>query len=166
MATGTRIIDTLAFVHAFHEAVPASANPTWVSMKGYDHMGVLISYANGASGVVGAAITLNQAQNVAGLNSKPLGFTKAWSVVPDSTSVLPVALTIAANTFTTDVTVSTTGWYFIDIDSFTTDQLNKFTCVQVAIANATAATIGAWYLMGVSPRYSGGFDSMMNPLAN
>jgi len=134
-------------------------------MKGFDHMAVLISYLNTTT-VTGSAITLNQAQNVSGLNTKALAFTKYWSVIPDTTSVLPIAQTASANTFTTDTTNSTHGWYLIEIDSFTLDQPNLFTCVQVGIGNATAATIDAWYLMGISPRYNGGWDSISNPLIN
>jgi hypothetical protein len=165
MATGTRLIDTIAFVHAFKEAVPSSAVPTYVSMKGYDHVGILISFKN-ATTVTGSAITLNQATAVSGAGAKSLAFTVAWSVVDDSTTVLPVRLAVSASTFTTDATNSKNGWYFIDVDAWTLDTANLYTSIQVGIGNATAATIGAWYLMGISPRFNGGFDSMMNPLVD
>jgi hypothetical protein len=165
MASGTRNVDHFAFVHAFKEAVPAAATPTYVSMKGYDHVTVLIPFAN-ATGVTGAAITLNQAQNVAGLNAKPLPFTTMFAVANDAANVIPVQTAVAANTFTTSNTASVNGWYAIEVDAITMDLQNGFTSLSVGIGNGTACTIGAWYLMGAWPRYAGGFDSLANPLVN
>lgn len=165
MATGTRLVDNNAFVHAFKEAVPSSAAPTYISMRGYDHVTVLISYKN-ATTVTGAAITLNQATAVAGTSAKTLAFTTMFAVVDDGSNVIPTQTAVVSNTFTTDNTNSKNGWYIIEVDAVTLDQANSFDCLQVGIGNATAATIGAWYIMGNFPRYAGGYDSLVNPLVD
>jgi hypothetical protein len=163
--TGTRNVDNFSFVHAFKEATPSTSTSTWVSLKGYDHVTILISYKN-ATTVTGTAITLNQATAVAGTNSKALAFTTMFACVPDTTSSLVVQTAVSANTFTTDNTNSVNGFYVIEVDSFTLDQPNQFHAIQVAMATGTATTIGVWFLMGVSPRYAGGYDSLMNPLVD
>ena len=165
MATGTRFVDNMAIVHAFKEAVPSSATPTYVSMKGYDHVGIWISFKN-ATGVTGSAITLNQATAVAGTGAKPLAFTTVFVVVDDSANVIPVQTPVTNNTFTTDATSSKNGWYMIEVDSSTLDVANSYDCLSVGIGNATAATVGAVYLMGNPPRYAGGYDSLLNPLVD
>lgn len=163
--TGTRNIDNFAFVHAFKEATPSTSTGSYVSLKGYDHVTILISYKN-ATTVTGSAITLNQATTVAAAGAKALAFTTMFAVVDDSTSVLAVQTAVSANTFTTDATNSKNGWYVIEVDASTLDTANAYDCLQVAMATGTATTIGVWYLMGVSPRYAGGYDSLMNPLVD
>lgn len=165
MATGTRIIDSVCTVLAFDSAVPSSATPQWVSMKGYDHLQVFIHYKN-ATTVTGSAVTLQQATAVAGTNAKALAFTTMFACVNMNSTFGAVQTAVVSNTFTTDSTNSQEGFYIIEVDAITLDLANGFDCFQVALGNATAATISAFYLMGTSPRYSGGYDSMMNPLNN
>ena len=80
MSTGTRNVDHFSFVHALKEAVAASAAPTYVSLKGYDHISILVPFKN-ATGVTGSAITLNQAPAVAGTGvaaGRLLPCSSAW----------------------------------------------------------------------------------------
>lgn len=165
MPSGTRIIDKVLEVAAFDAGVPSSAAPLWVSLKGYDHVQVYIRYKN-ATTVTGTAVTLQQATAVAGTSAKALAFTTMWACVNANTTFAAVQTAVVSNTFTTDNTNSQLGIYIIEIDAITLDLANGFDCFQVALGNATAATITATYLMGTSPRYSGGYDSMMNPLNN
>jgi hypothetical protein len=163
MATGTRVVDNLMPVHAFREGVPSGAAPLWANLKGYDHVGILLSY-NNATTVTASAITVNQATSIAGAGSKPIPFTVAFSRVNFPTNPLFSQIAVVGNTFTMDSTNSQYGEYFIEIDADQLDDMNGYKYFQVGIANAVAQTVGAWYLMGNPPRYAGGFDSMMNPV--
>jgi hypothetical protein len=163
--SGTRIIDTIMNVQAFAAAVPSSAVTPWVSLKGYDHIQFLIHYTN-ATGVTGAAITLEQATTVSGTNSKSLAFTTMFSALNSTTTFGAVQNVVTGNTFTIDGTASQSGFYVIEVDAITLDLEDGFDCINIVIGNATAQTVGVSYHMGVWPRYAGGFDSMMNPLNN
>ena len=74
MPSGTRLVDKIMPVFAFDAATPSSATPLWVSMKGYDHIQIVIRYKN-ATTVTGTAVGLSQATAVAGTSAKTLGFT-------------------------------------------------------------------------------------------
>lgn len=152
-------------VWAFDAAVPSSATPLWVSMKGYDHIQIVIRYKN-ATTVTGTAVGLSQATAVAGTSAKTLGFTTMFANVNVNSMFGATATAVVSNTFTTDATNSQSGLYIVEVDAITMDLANGFDCLQVTLGNATAATITATYNMGVAPRYSGGYDSMMNPLVN
>jgi hypothetical protein len=160
---GTRFVDKLKFMVALHAAVPSSAAPKWISLKGYNHVSVIISFTNTTT-VTGSAITLQQATAVAGTSAKALGFTVNWSVIDDSSSVALTQNVVSGNTFTTSAVNSKSGFYLIEVDADTCDVTGGFDCFQVAIGNATAQTIEASYLLGNQPRYSGGYSSFMNPL--
>jgi hypothetical protein len=165
MAVGTRFVDGRQTVVAFHAGVPSSANPVWVSMKGYNNITILITYKN-ATTVTGSAISLQQATSVAGANAKQLQFSDYFAVIGDSANVQPTQLEAVGGSFTTDATNSGTGYYIICLDSFMIDNNHGFNSVQVVIGNAVASTIEAVYFLGASPRYDAGFDSMVNPLVN
>ena len=165
MGSGTRLADKLSFYPAVKGAVPSSATPPYVSLKGYDHIGFLIIF-NNATTVTGSAITLNQATAVAGTSAKALPFTTMFACIDTSASTLFTQMAVTANTFTTDATNSKNGMYLIDVDAITLDLANGFDCVGIGLGNATAATISVIYLLGLSPRFSGGYDSMMNPLVD
>ena len=81
-------------------------------------------------------------------------------------SVAVVQTPVVNNTFTTDATASKSGFYVIEVDAITLDVANGYDCLQLGVGNGTAATVGAWYLMGAWPRYAGGYDSLMNPLVD
>jgi hypothetical protein len=163
--TGTRNVDSFAFVHAVRAVVPSSTTPPYVSLKGYDHITFLVSYKN-ATTVTGSAITLSQATAVAGTSAKTLAFTTMFAAVNDAASVAVTQTAVSANTFTTDATNSQNGFYVIEVDASTLDLQNGFDCIALGTGNATAATIDAWYIMGGFPRFAGGYDSMMNPLVD
>lgn len=165
MPSGTRVIDKILDVAAFDAAVPSSATPLWVSLKGYDHLQVWIRYKN-ATTVTGTAVSLAQATAVAGTSTKALAFTTMFACVNANTTFGAVQTAVVSNTFTLDATNSQLGIYIVEVDAITLDLANGFDCFQVVLGNATAQTISVIYKMGVSPRYSGGYDSMMNPLNN
>jgi hypothetical protein len=160
---GTRFVDKSKFLVAFHAAVPSSAAPKWISLKGYNHVTVIVSF-NNATTVTGTAVTLQQATAVAGTSAKALAFSTVWVCAADASSAVLVQTAVVSNTFTTAAVNSTSGYYIIEVDADTLDLANLFDCFQVALGNATAATIEASYILGNQPRYSGGYNSFMNPL--
>lgn len=165
MASGTRLVDKYKIVPAFFAAVPSSASPTYVSMKGYNNLTIVLHWKN-ATGVTGSAITVNQAKFVNGNGAKAVGFDVAWVANDTANSVALTQLAVASNTFTTDSTSNGIGIAQIEIRADRMDLANGFTALQVGLANATNATVEALYVMGNVPRYSGGMNSFMNPLVD
>ncbi|HUE15615.1 MAG TPA: hypothetical protein VMR25_15720 [Planctomycetaceae bacterium] len=150
---------------ALHPAVPSSAVPKWVCMKGYNHLTVIIDFLNTTT-VTGSAIGLAQATAVAGTGTKTLGFVKMWALVDDGSSNIITETAVVANTFTTSAVNSKSGFYIIEVDANTLDIANKFTSIQATVGNATAATIGVYYILGGYPRFGGAPESFMNPLSD
>jgi hypothetical protein len=162
--SGTRFVDKYKFVIALHSVVPSSSTPKWVSLKGYNHVTAIVGFKN-ATTVTGSAITLQQATAVAGTSAKALAFDTVWQNVDDASSVALTQMAVTSNAFTTDATNSKSGFYIIEMDADKLDINNGFDCFQVATANATAATLDVYYILGV-PGYGGGYNSFMNPLAD
>ena len=165
MASGTRFVDKQKFVRALHAVTPSSASPKWVSLKGYNHIQIIVAFKN-ATTVTGSAIGLQQATAVAGTSAKTLAFTTNWSVIDDSSSVALTQNTVSSNTFTTDATNSKSGFYIIEVDADDLDMANGFDCIQATVGNGTATTITVDYILGNVPRYSGGYNSFMDPLSD
>src|ERR1700744_876149 len=99
MPSGTRIIDKIVEYWAFDAGVPSSASPPWISLKGYDHVQILLRYKN-ATTVTGAAITLGKATPVKVTSSKSIGFTTMFAAVNAATPVPAVQTAVTGNTFT------------------------------------------------------------------
>ena len=170
MATsGVKHVDKIVFVEAFAPAVPSSATPTCVSLKYFDHITFLIKYKN-ATTVTGTAVTINQGTSGAGTTTlagtKALAFTKMYAAVNAADTHNMTETAVVSSTFTTDSTNSQSGLYIVEISAIDLDVANKFNTIQIGLGNATAATIQVWYILGPSPRYSGGYDSFGNPMAD
>jgi hypothetical protein len=143
-----RAIEQLAIVDAMGPVVPSSANPVWVSFKWYDRCCVLIFVKNGVT-VTGAAIGLQQAQNVAGLNAKPLNFSTAsrkLNTGPGAANDTWSSFAVASNTFTTDNTNGQEHLYAIEVNETDLDINNGFRDIRVTVGNGTATTIAALYM--------------------
>lgn len=165
MASGTRFVDKQKVVPALVGTVPSSSTPKWVSLKGYNHVQAAV-YVINTTGVTGSAIALQQAKAVAGTNAKALSFTKVWTSTDIANSVALTQATVSSNTFTTVNTANAVIAYFIEVDADDLDMANGFDCFQVTTGNATNANVTVIYTLGNVPRYAGGFNSFMNPLAD
>jgi hypothetical protein len=165
MASGTRFVDKMVVVPALTSTAPAGSTPKLVSMKGFNHVQAVITLKN-TTGVTGSAITLAQSKTVAGANSKALGFTVMWASTDIANSVALTETAVASNTFTTTNTANAIAMYIIEVDAIAMDQTNGFDCFNVATANATNSTLNVEYHLGNVPRYAGGINSFMNPLAD
>jgi hypothetical protein len=165
MAGGTRNVDKEKFVVALHAQVPSSATPKWVSLRGYNHIQIIVSFIN-ATTVTGSAISLSQATAVAGTSAKALAFSVMWANANDATNAALTQTVVSGNTFTTVATNSISGYYLIEVDADTLDLANGFNAIQVVVGNATAQTLEVSYILGNQPRYSGGYNSFRNPISD
>jgi hypothetical protein len=165
MGSGTRSVDQRKYVVGLHSVVPSSASPKWVSMKGYNHITLIVMYKN-ATTVTGSAIGLQQATAVAGTAAKTLAFTKMWTTLDDAASAVLTETSVVGNTFTTDATNSKNGIYIIEVEAGTLDINNGFDCIRATVGDAVSTTVDVLYELCSGNRYGGGFDSFMNPLAD
>ena len=142
------------FIIGFFPAVPAGSTPRRVSMKHANRVTAIIKVRNAGAGVTGSAITLHQAQNIAGLNEKALPFTRVTRNLDHgvATGDQFTSVAVANNTFTTDATVSKDLVYIIEIDPTFLDKDGGFDCVRVGIGNAAAATVGVDYFVHTNHR--------------
>jgi hypothetical protein len=128
---------------------------TYVSLKGYRKISIVISIADGTT-VTGSTITLKQATAVAGTNEKALAFTRMLSSVDYPTTGL-AETAVTSNTFTTQTTNSKDSMYVIDVDADSLDVANGFDCIRVdGTGHAATASRGVVVLYALyGPRYSG-----------
>lgn len=123
-----------------HDLTGAASNGVWFSLKGAETVTFVISKGAWAGGT--PAITIEQAQNVAGLNPKPVSFTQAWTKgsAPDAT-FQPVS--VVGNTFNLAAVPNTMA--AIEISAQQLDRNNGYTSVRMVIgtpgANADLASV-------------------------
>lgn len=129
---------------------------TYVSLKGYRRLQIIISIADGTT-VTGSTITLKQATAVAGTGEKALAFTRMLANVDYAASKTMTETAVTSNTFTTQTTNSKDSVYIIDVDADTLDVANGFDCVRVdGTGHAATASRGCVVLYNLyGARYSG-----------
>ena len=156
---GARISDKVTVVEALAPVTPSSASPNWINLKLVKGCQVVLSVKN-ATTVTGSAITLRQATDTSGTSAKALAFSSMLVNADTATNGGPswTNTAVTSNTFTTTSTNSKNALYVIDVDNTSLDKNNGFTCLQVALANATATTISAIYV--VEPDYGGNYAAM------
>ncbi len=126
----------------------------YVSMKGHQHLTIVLSVKNGTT-VTGCAVTLKQATAVAGTSEKALAFTKMWANIDAGASDTLVETAVTSNTFTTDTTNSKDLLYVMEIEASDLDVANGFDCVRLdglLMANAVGSVT---YILS-EPRYASG----------
>lgn len=154
------LIEQAKVVTGFAPAVPASANPRWVSLKAYEKLTVVILVQN-ATTVTGSAIGLQQATNVSGAGSKVLPFTVAYRNEDAATTDALTRFDVTGNSFTTLATNNRQLVYVIEVRPHDLDLAGGFDCVRVTIGNAVAATVSALYLLSPA-RYSAMPSAIVN----
>lgn len=103
---------------------------TYVSLKNYQRMRILISIADGTT-VTGSTITLKQATAVAGTSEKALAFTRMLANTDYAASKVMTETAVTSSTFTTQTTNSKDSFYVIDVDPATLDVAGGFDCIRV-----------------------------------
>lgn len=137
---------------------------TYVSLKGYRKLSIIISIADGTT-VTGSTITLKQSTNVTNSLSdeKPLAFTRMLANSDYGASKTMVETAVTANTFTSQTVNSKDSLYIIDVDADSLDVAGGFDCVRVDgtghAATASRGVVVLYLLYGA--RYNG-----INPLVN
>ncbi len=129
---------------------------TYVSMKNYRKLTIIISIADGTT-VTGTAVTLKQATAIAGTSEKELTFTRMLANVDYGTSKTMTETAVTSSTFTTQAVNSKDSLYVIEVDSSALDSAGGFDCVRVdATGHAATASRGCVVLYLLSgARYSG-----------
>jgi hypothetical protein len=129
---------------------------TYVSLKGYRRLQIVISIADGTT-VTGSTITLKQATSVAGAGEKALAFTRMLANVDYAASKAMTETAVTSNTFTTQTTNSKQSMYIIDVDADSLDVANGFDCVRLdGTGHAATAPLGVVVVYNLyGARYSG-----------
>ena len=135
---------------------------TYVSMKGYRKLQIIIVIADGTT-VTGSTVTLKQATAIAGTSEKALGFTRMLANTDYGASKTMVETAVTSDTFTTQTENSKDSVYIIDVDADSLDTANGFDCVRVdCTGHAATASRGCVVLYNLyGARYSGA-----NPLVD
>lgn len=130
MSQNTRIIERIlpiwAVAPANYTGVPNTIQ--YVSMKNFERMGVAIVTGAWAGGT--AAVTVNQATNIAAGTNKALAFSFMWSSTSTSATVTKNA--VVSNTF--NLSAANT-LYWIEFVQSDLDIDNAYTCIGVSIAS-------------------------------
>jgi hypothetical protein len=148
-----QLVNRMKIVTGLAPVTPSSTTPDYVSLKGYDHLTIVIKAKN-ATTVTGSAITLLQATSVAGSAEKALAFTKMWANADTAASDALTATDVTSNTFTTATTNSKDLLYVIEVKADQLDTNGGFDCVRVGTANATATVLDVTYILH-GARYNG-----------
>jgi len=129
---------------------------TYVSLKNYAKIRILISIADGTT-VTGSTITLKQATAVAGTGEKALAFTRMLANVDYAASKVMTETAVTANTFTSQTTNSKDSLYIIDVDASSLDVAGGFDCIRVdGTGHAATASRGCAVIYELyGARYSG-----------
>lgn len=129
---------------------------TYVSLKNYAKIRILISIADGTT-VTGSTITLKQATAVAGTGEKALAFTRMLANTDYAASKVMTETAVTSNTFTTQTTNSKDSLYIIDVDASSLDVANGFDCIRVdGTGHAATASRGCAVIYELyGARYSG-----------
>lgn len=166
MGTGVRLVDRAKLLYLFN-GLPSTSTTLWINMALYNHVTFILNVLN-ATTVTGSAITLNQAQSVAGTGSKALVYNNYFASAAlfgsqVATADVMTQVTGVSGTFTTNATNSTKSLYAIEVHDTDLDLNNNFKCVQMALATGVATTIGVIAVCGAPGRYTGNYAQ--NPSA-
>jgi len=129
---------------------------TYVSLKNYAKIRILISIADGTT-VTGSTITLKQATAVAGTSEKALSFTRMLANTDYAASKVMTETAVTSSTFTTQTTNSKDSFYIIDVDASSLDVAGGFDCIRVdGTGHAATASRGCAVIYELyGARYSG-----------
>jgi hypothetical protein len=132
-----------------HDLTGAASNGTWLNMEGAETVTFVVSKGAWAGGT--PAITLEQAQTVAGLNPKPVAFTEAWTK-GSATDATWQRQVVTGNSF--NMTAIPNTMTALEISAQQLDRNNGYKAIRIIIgtpgANADLASVLAIF---ASERY-------------
>lgn len=128
----------------------AAVTGDYVSMKGFDHLTIIIQQGAWAGGT--PAVTLKQASDVSATGEKALSFSWRWTKV-GLTGTTYTKTAVTSDTFNLSATANTIN--VIEVDASSLDVDGGFDCVRVAIASpgANADLICVTYILS-EPRFA------------
>lgn len=143
-----RLDEQAALIQATGQAAltGAAGDAAYVSLKNYRKVTVLIDITNGTT-VTASAVTLKQAQNVAGLNEKALAFSRMLANIDVGASQAMVETPVSNSTFNTDATNGKRLAYVLEVDCEALDTNNGFDCFRVDVAGMVNATGQVRYIL-------------------
>ncbi len=164
--TGTRLVEKFHFVTGLSNLLPSTTTPAYVSMRGWNHLTVVITVRN-VTTVTGSAITLKQATDIAnaGSDEKTLAFDTMWANIDTAASDVLVKTAVTSNTFTTDTTNSKLLKYIIEVDAESLDVDGGFDCVRAGTGNAVANVVNIEYILS-GQRFGGQTSSQVTAVTN
>jgi hypothetical protein len=112
---------------------------TYVSMKGYAAVSIVIDITNGST-VTGGTVTLKQATAVAGTSEKALAFSRMLANIDVAAGQAMTETAVTSNTFTSDTTNSKRLRYIIDVKASDLDVAGGFDCLRVDVTGMVNAT--------------------------
>lgn len=127
---------------------------TYVSLKNYRKVCIVIDVTNAGSGNTGGTVTLKQATAVAGTSEKALSFSRMLANTDVAAAQTLVETAVTSDTFTSPTTNSKQLRYVIEIDSESLDVANGFDCMRVDVTGMVAATGMVSYILW-GARFSG-----------
>ena len=155
MNTNVRLDEQCYFVQAsaIGALTTTVGDTTYVSMKNYSRVSIIIDVTN-ATTVTGGAVTLKQATAVAGTGEKALAFTRMLANTDVGAGQTMAETAVTSNTFTTDTTNSKRLRYVIDVQASDLDVANGFDCLRVDVTGSVNSTGMVSYAL-YGARYSG-----------
>lgn len=136
----------------------------YVSMKNYRRCTIILDVTNPGAGITAGVVTLKQAKTVAGGSEKALAFSLMHANLDCAAGQAPasfVETAVAANTFSTDATVSKRLRYVLEVDAEDLDIANDFDCVRMDVANMVAAVGQVGYVLW-GGRYGASADATID----
>lgn len=124
----------------------AGQDGDWISLKNYDGVAIILGTGAWAGGA--AAVTIEQATDVAGTGAKALAFTTRYADGDVTASDALVATAVAGNTFNL---AAANTLNVIEVKASDLDQVNNFDCIRVRSATPGAnadLVYGLYYLYG------------------
>jgi hypothetical protein len=146
MSQTANLSEQADFVTGLAPITPSTSTPDYVSLKGYSRCTVVIMADNAAT-VTPSAITLLQAQAVAGTGEKALAFDKVYANIDTAAASPKTETAVVSNTFNTTAVDNKNALYTIEVKDTDLDINNGFDCIRVGTANAVNTVLSVLYIL-------------------
>ena len=137
----------------------------WLSLKAYDRVCFFIVSDAWPDG--NCPVTLEQAQDVSGLNAKGLTYSGFWTSPNYAAGVLPAWVETAAGQLTIAIADAPANHaYVIEATAPMLDVDNVFDCIRIVFADTKQWAYLECAAILCDPRYGGEENTVLDPLIN
>lgn len=119
----------------------------YVSLKNYDHCQMVL-FTGAGTGV--SAVTVKQAQDVAGTGEKAFSFNKVFKVTDHTASDVAAEVAVTSDTFSTGGVANEA--FAIEIDADMLDGDNGFDCVRIELGDTGVTALQGAVIYNLSGR--------------